>query len=84
MIIMRGGGNGKELLILGLSDMNMQKMKEGRPLHIRREIHGEGIPEGWEIIIMNGRTEKEMADQFRAMGIINQDTEVQMQPKKGD
>lgn len=49
--------DGKDIMILGLSDINMSRLAKGEP--IRFNASTMGLPE-MEIIIFNGRTEEEM------------------------
>jgi hypothetical protein len=60
MIIGRGDSKDGELLILGLSRENVKRLQEGKPMSLSRAIHGDGIPEGWHILIMFGETEQDM------------------------
>jgi hypothetical protein len=62
MIIARGTLEkpNSELLILGLSKKNMERLQAGQPIRVSRPTHGEGIPEGWEIVIFTGETEDAM------------------------
>lgn len=63
MILGRGTNreNGKELLIIGLSAHNLAELIRGNPAYIRKEIHGNGVPDGWEILIIGGDTEESLA-----------------------
>ena len=82
MIIARSKtGTGKELLIFGLSRVNVERMMAGKPVHIRKESHGDGIPDGWEVVIMFGETEQEMQKQFAKAGMIDQHTKVNIDPR---
>jgi hypothetical protein len=55
-------GVGEKLVILGLSEVNVQNLKDGKPL----------VVEMWELgytgklVIMYGETEDKIAEQFRA------------------
>lgn len=66
MIIARGvvGESNDELLILGLSRKNLERLQAGQPIRISRPTHGEGIPACWEIVIIVGETEDDM---YKAM-----------------
>jgi len=82
MIIARSRtGTGKELLILGLSRANIERMTSGKPVHVKEATHGEGIPDGWEIVIMFGETEQEMQKQFVEAGMIGPETKVNIDPR---
>lgn len=54
--------NGKPVLILGLSEMNLQKLKEDMPIAF--DTAAIGLPE-MKIIIMYGKTEADMAEMFK-------------------
>ncbi len=73
--------NGGEILMLGLSKQNLNRIEEGMPLHVRREVHGDGIPEGWEIVIFTGKTEQEMQKMFVEGGLIGPDTKINIDPR---
>lgn len=82
MVIARATrSNGGELLILGLSRMNLQRIIDGKPLHVRREVHGDGIPEGWEIVVFTGENEQAMQKMFVKEGLIGPDTKVNIDPR---
>jgi hypothetical protein len=74
MIIARGSNEETETLILGLSHKNVERLLAGQPIHIRRVSHGDGIPEGWEIILLVGETEETIVSQFRKLDIISEST----------
>lgn len=47
---------GKDFIILGLSELNVLKLKEGKPIHITDERFFDG-----EIAIVYGKTEERIA-----------------------
>lgn len=49
--------DGRQLVVLGLSDMNVQRMREGKPIHILAEEIGMS---GFTIYIITGKDEAEM------------------------
>ena len=69
MIKFRAGN----LVGLGLSKMNIRKLKEGKPILV------EGAELGIEldIFVMYGNTEKEMVADLHKAGLIKDDTPVQ-------
>jgi len=75
--------NGGEILMLGLSHENLRRIHDGKPLHVRREAHGDGIPEGWEIVIFTGKDEFEMQRVFQEGGLIGPETKVHVDPRLG-
>lgn len=80
MIIARGshrtGDKTNEVLVLGLSRTNIDRLVKGDPIQITRATHGDGVPEGWEIVITFGVTEMDMARDFKSAGVIGPDTKV--------
>lgn len=63
MIVGRGQTNdtNKEVLLLGVTDDNIKALTSGKPIKVSRETHGPGIPEGWVIVIVHGKTVNELA-----------------------
>lgn len=53
--------DGKDMLLLGLSDENMKRLKDGQP--IKFNAKDVGFPH-MEIMIFNGRTEAEMYEEI--------------------
>lgn len=89
MIIARAVGesnDGKptELLILGVSDHNVAALLAGKPMRISRETHGDGVPEGWSIMIFHGKTEDHLAQMLKDAGAVGPDTKIQRDPKLND
>ena len=82
MIIARSNAaDSTELLIFGLSRENIKRLTSGQPIRLRRETHGDGIPEGWSVVIVFGETELEMKRQFEASGMISPKTKVIIDPR---
>lgn len=83
MIIANGENKktGDKVIILGMSNENLRQMVSGNPILLRRETHGEGIPEGWEIAIMFGKTEMEIMAQFRIAGVVGKETKIVVDPR---
>lgn len=84
MLKMHAGGDkdGKpfRLVILGLSHMNLAKLKEGRPIDIDgTEV---GLPVGTRIVIFAGETEQKMARDMESL--IGLDTKVFIDPRFKD
>jgi hypothetical protein len=52
--------NGRNLIVLGLSEINITKMREGLPIH----IHGDELGYEGEIVIVVGPTEDALAKKF--------------------
>jgi len=47
----------RPMIILGLSDINIVRMREGKPIH----IHADDMGFAGEIVIFTGKTEDDMA-----------------------
>jgi hypothetical protein len=62
MIKLRSG----KTLIFGLSDMNMQKLRDGKPIKFdMKDLGCTGMdPDELKIAIFNGRTEASMTDEM--------------------
>lgn len=72
--------NGNPVLILGLSKMNMQKLKEDMPIAF--DTSAVGLPQ-MKVIIMYGKTEADMAKMFKENFHIKNFVD-QTTPKHGD
>jgi len=81
MIIARSKTKKAQIIMLGLSRENINRMLDGKPVHVREETHGEGIPAGWEIVIFFGETEKEMHEMFIKGGMIGPETKMKIDPR---
>jgi hypothetical protein len=81
MIIARAGKDETELLILGLSRTNVARLVSGQPIHIRRETHGDGVPDGWEILIVFGENERAIQVDFEKQGLIGPETQIHRDPR---
>lgn len=73
MMLGRGERDGKTILILGLSLENVRRLVSNRPMLLRRETHGDGVPEGWEILILYGDTEGAIEQRLIAAGCLSAD-----------
>lgn len=82
MIARATSDDGKtEVLLLGLSRVNVERLMQGKPIRIAQETHGEGIPEGWKILILFGETENDMREELRAAGVIDAQTKETTDPR---
>lgn len=52
---------GKDVLVIGLSEGNLQRLREGRPVH----IHGEEWGQKFDLMICWGETDQALADEFK-------------------
>lgn len=55
------GPNGRKVVLLGIADMNIERMREGKPIHIHGEEMGLGNLEIW---IFTGADEGSLAKQL--------------------
>lgn len=56
--------HGSKVLLLGLSEMNVRKLKQGLPIHVLGEEVG--LP-GISVVIMYGETEDSMREQLDSL-----------------
>jgi hypothetical protein len=84
MIIARATKDtGEEMIILGLTMVNLRRLAGGEPIICKRETHGDGIPQGWQISIIVGETEESIYEQFKKAGLIRPQTQVIKDPRLG-
>jgi len=76
MIIARGKYKGDPLLILGLDDDNVARLLTGQIMLLTCETHGDGIPDGWKILIIHGSTEQKMTEELKKFGAISDETSI--------
>ena len=55
-VLTKATGSGEQLVILGLSRLNCEKLLEGRPIHI--ELSLLGLPTTLEVLLVGGETEE--------------------------
>lgn len=60
------GADGTQLIGLGLSALNVKRLKDGNPILVRGAELGQ--PKLGDILIFYGKDEKTMADQLRKVG----------------
>lgn len=77
------GDFGEQFILLGLSEVNIELLKQGKPIRCTRDSHGNGIPAGWEIAIMYGKTEQAIMDELRGLGTVTPETKVYVDPRLG-
>jgi hypothetical protein len=73
--------NGNQIFMLGLSRENINRLQQDKPIHIKKYTHGEGVPEGWDIVLFFGETEQEMQKMFVKHGMIGPETKVHIDPR---
>jgi hypothetical protein len=85
MLKMQAGGTTKDgkpfhLVILGLSHMNLARLKEGKPIDI--DATDVGLPAGTRIFIFSGETEQSMAREL--IDLVGPDTKINIDPRLRD
>jgi hypothetical protein len=83
MIIGQGIDGASRYLILGLSRQNVRRLIAGEPIRISKASHGTAVPEGWTIAIVFGETELEIGSALRKDGVIDESTEIKVDPRLG-
>jgi len=64
--------NGRQIIGIGISAVNVERLKEGKPIHVNLEEMG--LPWKAEILLMYGETEQAMADELSEAGMIGPET----------
>lgn len=75
MIKFRGESEGKSLFGFGLSEANIQRLKDGDPIMVDLSVMG---GDG-KVLIFYGKTEHEMAMTLKECGAIGPQTEIRIQ-----
>lgn len=80
MIARATSDRGEEILLLGLSRGNLERLTQGQPIRLSRETHGDGIPANWKILILFGETEEDMRTMLEAAGVVGSWTKTTVDP----
>lgn len=72
MIVLRRQRGERELLILGITEANVERLKAGQPIRVTAETHQGAIPEGWTVGIVYGLTREEIEIQLREAGLLEE------------
>jgi hypothetical protein len=75
VIFGRMSNNGMEFVLVGLSDANLQKMKEGKPLVIGPN-KADPVMERLVICLICGETEKDMLETLKTVGLVTPDNSI--------
>jgi len=81
---MKPNKEGREVLILGLTRKNIERIQQGQPLRVSEMTNA---PQGtmphpkYEIAIITGETELEMKRMFEEYGLIGPETKVTVDPR---
>jgi hypothetical protein len=84
MIIAKGTGEGgREVLFLGLSKKNIERMQAGDPVLVAERTNAPKgtLPPGLEILIFTGETELEMLEQCKKRGLVTRETKLDIDPR---
>jgi hypothetical protein len=76
--------DGTEILILGITRKNLERLVERKPICLRRKTHGEAIPAGFEIVLFFGEDELAMQAEMQTAGAIGPHTKVNIDPRLKD
>lgn len=71
---------GSDLIIIGLSHMNLDRLREGRPIHCTARDFG--FDSDAEILIFSGETEQSMARDMAEL--VGPNTDVKIDPRLRD
>lgn len=80
MIIARGKlpDSEDQILVIGLTIENMQRMSEGDPVLVTHQKHGLVVPLGLQILAMLGESDGQLTRWFVQAGIVNSDTDIRV------
>lgn len=70
----RDTGDGRPLYLFGLSEGNLHRLREGMPIRI--DIGEMGGPWEGTVAIVYGRTEQDIAQSLRDLGLVDESTAV--------
>ncbi len=81
MIIARAtGADADEILLLGVTRENIDRLLKGFPIRITSETDGAGVPLGWKIMIVFGETERAISEALTRSGAVGPDTKLMAMP----
>lgn len=83
MIFARGEHGEEKLLIIGLSATNVRRLLLKQPILIRREIHGDAVPEDWKIMILAGENEDAIVAELKQRGLVGEESSQIIQKNLG-
>jgi hypothetical protein len=84
MMMAKASGDGRDILILGLSHANIGKIMAGQPLVLSERTNapkGSMPAPNFEIMIITGETEQQMHEMFKKYGLIGDQTKVTVDPR---
>lgn len=62
--------SGAGVLLLGLSEANLERLQQGMPIRVSRETHGIAVPPNLKIFIIVGKDEAAIEADLRKFGVI--------------
>ncbi len=84
MILGRGDSeDGRQVLLIGLTDENVKALTAGKPIRMQQETHGPGVPDGWIVLIAHAKDDQTLANALLATEA-GKNAEVHHEPKLGD
>jgi hypothetical protein len=69
MIVAKISRTDGDTILLGLSRINVGRLMAGQPIHVRRAVHGEAVPDKLEIVVMFGETEAAIVAALKQQGL---------------
>lgn len=78
-MIRAGKNSHNPLIIMGLSEENVRRLKQNKPIHASIRSFGVNLP--GEILVMYGPTEQAIAAELERNGIVGQETVAAVDPK---
>lgn len=79
MVIATGKQGGDDMILLGLSEKNLEMLKAGKPMSLSAETHP-GIPKWLTINIVYGKDEQAIYDMLKDAGAL-EGASVQKDPR---
>lgn len=70
MVIALLEGGTRPVLMLGLTEENVKRLKLGQPIHVTRDKHGEAIPDSMDLAILYGKDSDELMNLLRSAGSV--------------
>lgn len=82
MIVGNGKMRGDDVLVLGVTAGNVQRLMKDQPILVSRETHGAGVPDGLKILIVYGSDEKDLVRKLKPA--FEPDMKVYVEPRLQD
>lgn len=62
--------NGNDMILLGITDKNIERLRQDRPIHMTNKSHP-AVPEGMTVVILWGKDEKDIIDKLSKSGALD-------------